>query len=130
MARNSEKQLSGLNRFLRAQEDEFLKEKIQKRPPLKTLNTAAEVRSWIPSIKKDISYCLHHLSGVRNYSEKKIAEFRERLQFLEREYERFVKKVRELDPDAIGTPGEAHKYYSKRKNLRRNQPKLMRLRAL
>ncbi|KAK9766114.1 hypothetical protein K7432_005045 [Basidiobolus ranarum] len=115
MSRNSEKQLSGLNRFLRAQEEESLKDKIQKRPPLKTLNTASEIKNWIPSIKRDISYCLHHLSGVRNYPEKKISEFQERLELLEREYERFVKKVKVLDPSTIGTPGEAHKYYSKRK---------------
>lgn len=40
-----------------------------------TLQTAAEVRKWIPSIKRDIFYCLRHLSGIRNYRETKMAEF-------------------------------------------------------
>eukprot|EP00002_Diphylleia_rotans_P017686 TRINITY_DN3431_c0_g1_i2.p1 TRINITY_DN3431_c0_g1~~TRINITY_DN3431_c0_g1_i2.p1 ORF type:complete len:163 (-),score=39.27 TRINITY_DN3431_c0_g1_i2:40-528(-) len=42
-------------------------------------------------------------------------EFRERLQELEIEYNRWVKKVKQLDPNCIGTPGEPHEYYSKKR---------------
>ncbi|KAL6043062.1 Dynein intermediate chain 2, ciliary [Balamuthia mandrillaris] len=87
-----------------------------------TLRTASEVRQWIPSIKAEMDHCLHHLSGVRNYSDSKIKEFQERLALLQREHKKWVRRVLELDPAAREggfTPGDPHPYLSKRK---RSQP--------
>jgi hypothetical protein len=79
------------------------------------LHTAAEIRQWIPSIKKEIDFCLRHLSGIRNYPDYKIKEFQERLAALETEYKRFVAKCKALDPTMPGVPGDPHPYISKRK---------------
>jgi len=59
---------------------------------------------------------LHHLSGVRNYPEYKITEFKERVAQLQEEYRRFVAKCIALDPvqKLIGTPGNPHSYVSKK----------------
>jgi len=115
MARNSEKNLTVLNRLYLQREAE--KNKKEKRPPLSRLDTAEEIRKWIPSIKQEINFCLRHLSGIRNYPEYKIREFKERLGSLEKEYKRFVSKCSALDPDTtiFSTPGDPHAYISKRK---------------
>eukprot|EP01127_Copromyxa_protea_P011105 TRINITY_DN2772_c0_g1_i1.p1 TRINITY_DN2772_c0_g1~~TRINITY_DN2772_c0_g1_i1.p1 ORF type:complete len:133 (+),score=22.19 TRINITY_DN2772_c0_g1_i1:23-421(+) len=115
MARNSEKNLAGLNRlWLKEQAD---KNKKASRPPLGSLKTAAEVRRWIPSIKAEIELCLRHLSGVRNYPEYKIKEFQQRLERLENEHKLFCAKCQKLDPvrASIAEPGKPHAYISKRK---------------
>eukprot|EP01112_Ceratiomyxa_fruticulosa_P012515 TRINITY_DN3469_c0_g1_i1.p1 TRINITY_DN3469_c0_g1~~TRINITY_DN3469_c0_g1_i1.p1 ORF type:complete len:144 (+),score=27.66 TRINITY_DN3469_c0_g1_i1:46-432(+) len=113
MARNEEKNVGVLNRlYLQSYYEE---QKKKKRPPLHTLSTAAEVRKWIPHIKGEINFCLHHLSGVRNYPEYKINEFKDRLEYVKKEYRKWVNRVLELDPDYIGTPGDHHAYISKRK---------------
>lgn len=115
MARNCEKHFVGLNRvFLNEQ---WKREEERTRPLLHTLTTAAEVRKWIPSIKKDMDYCLRQLSGARkhDYQEKKLVEFEQRVVQLEREHKRFVDKVFQLDPTQQGVPWEAKAYCSKRK---------------
>lgn len=115
MARNCEKHNVGLNRvFL---EQQWNREKELKRPPLHTLNTAADVRKWIPSIKKDIEYFLRQLSGARghDYQRSKYEEFENCVKELEKEYKQFVKKVFELDPNQPGIPWQPKGYISKRK---------------
>eukprot|EP00112_Aurelia_sp_Birch-Aquarium-sp1_P006977 Seg1762.3 transcript_id=Seg1762.3/GoldUCD/mRNA.D3Y31 product="Dedicator of cytokinesis protein 7" protein_id=Seg1762.3/GoldUCD/D3Y31 len=115
MARNCEKHFVGLNRvFL---EEQWKKDKEKKRPHLNALNTVAAVKEWIPSIKKEMNYCLQQLSGVRkhDYADSKIKEFEERVQYLEREHKRFVRKVFQLDPTTKGVPWEARPYTRKRK---------------
>lgn len=115
MARNCEKHFVGLNRV--HLEKQWKREEELTRPPLHTLTTAAEVRKWIPSIKKEMDYCLRQLGGARkhDYQEKKLQEFEERVKHLEREHKRFVAKVFELDPTQQGIPWEAKSYVSKRK---------------
>jgi len=58
---------------------------------------------------------LRHLSGIRNYSESKQSEFQERLDQLRVEYKRWTQRCLELDPTALGTPGQPQGYVSKRK---------------
>jgi hypothetical protein len=117
MARNEEKNLSELNRFYLQKLKEKEEETKEKRPHLNTLKSASEIKKWIPSIKSEILFCLRHLSGIRNYPEYKIKEFQERLEYLKREYRRWVKKCLELDPNTIGIPGEPHAYISEKKNF-------------
>ena len=115
MARNSEKHFVGLNRvFLNKQ---WEKEREQKRPHLDTLTTAADVRKWIPSIKKDLDYYLRQLSGARmhEYPPSKIEEFEQKVKYLEQNHKMFVKKVLELDSNQSGIPWEPKVYISKRK---------------
>ena len=115
MARNCEKHFVGLNRvFL---EEQWNREKERTRPPLYALKTADEVRKWIPSITKEIDYCLRQLSGARkhDYPENKLNEFEERVEKLRKEHKRFVDKVFELDPTQQGTPWKERAYVSKRK---------------
>lgn len=113
MARNSEKRLGGLNRFLEAKQK---KEKGPGRPPLYKLATADEVKKWIPSITKEIEYLLQQISSTsRNYQEKTIDGFKLRVDDLKKEHQRFVAKVQSLDPaykDVI--PWEPRGYRRKR----------------
>ena len=87
------------------------------RPPLGSLHSAQEVKKWIPSIKKELDYYLEQLSGARQhqYPENKIKDFEEKVQFLEKEYKRFVQKVFKLDPQTSGVPWQPRAYVSKRK---------------
>ncbi|XP_065069674.1 uncharacterized protein LOC135694742 isoform X2 [Rhopilema esculentum] len=114
MARNCEKHFVGLNRIFL--EEQWKKDKERKRPYLQSLNTGAEIKKWIPSIKRELNYCLQQLSGARghDYTDAKIKEFEERVQYLEREHKRFIQKLRQLDPSSSGVPWEARPY--KRKN--------------
>lgn len=82
-----------------------------------TLTTANEVKRWIPNIKAEIQFCLHHLSGVRNYPDYKIKEFKERLERLQNDHKRWVRRALELNPSEkyIGVPGEPHAYVSKKR---------------
>ncbi|CAB4003707.1 Hypothetical predicted protein [Paramuricea clavata] len=82
-----------------------------------SLHSAQEVKKWIPSIKKELDYCLEQLSGARQhqYPERKVKEFEEKVQLLEKEYKRFVQKVFELDPQTSGIPWQPRGYVSKRK---------------
>lgn len=122
MARNCEKHFVGLNRV--HLEKQWKRDEELKRPPLHTLTTASEVRKWIPSIKKDIDYCLRQLGGARkhDYQETKMQEFEERVEQLQREHKRFVAKVFELDPTQQGIPWEAKSYVRKRKVNETNSP--------
>lgn len=116
MARNYEKRYTGLNRFLEAKQQEGSQSKAP-RPPLHKLKTAEEAKKWIPSIRKEIEYCLQQISGVesRNYPEHKLKEFQERVEQLEREHQRFVEKVHALDPHTRGSiPWQPRAYSRKR----------------
>lgn len=117
MARNCEKHFVGLNRvFL---EEQWKRDEELKRPPLYKLQTAEEVRKWIPSISKEIDYCLRQLSGARGheYQESKKKDFEQRVQDLEKERKRFIQKVYQLDPTQKdkGVPWQPKSYVSKRK---------------
>nr|XP_047136572.1 uncharacterized protein LOC124813487 [Hydra vulgaris] len=115
MSRNSEKHFVGLNRiFLNEQ---WTIEKSLKRPALNQLVTADEVRKWIPSIKRDLEYYIQQLSGARKhkYTDSKLNEFEKKVSWLEKEHQRFVKKVFELDPNQHGIPWEPKSYSAKRK---------------
>eukprot|EP01114_Cavostelium_apophysatum_P016416 TRINITY_DN4663_c0_g1_i1.p1 TRINITY_DN4663_c0_g1~~TRINITY_DN4663_c0_g1_i1.p1 ORF type:complete len:255 (+),score=42.89 TRINITY_DN4663_c0_g1_i1:76-840(+) len=114
MARNSEKNLSELNRLYLAKQKEIEERTNKERPPLMSLNSASDIKKWIPSIKSDIFYCVRHMSGIRNYSDSKIREFQERLESLKKEYKRWVGRCLQLDPNTIGVPGEKHAYVSKK----------------
>ncbi|RDD38006.1 hypothetical protein TrispH2_010625 [Trichoplax sp. H2] len=120
MARNKEKQFSKLNRFLLAkqiEDDEAQGERLisKQRPPLRTLKTAEDVKKWIPSIKRELDYYLQQISGVRNYPEVKIKEFREKVDNLEIEHKRFIKKVYQLEPQTIDEPWKPRAYRSKKR---------------
>ncbi|CAI8006007.1 hypothetical protein GBAR_LOCUS4523 [Geodia barretti] len=64
------------------------------------LASAEDVKGWIPSIEKEISYLLKQIEGTgsRKHNDAKIEEFQERIDHLQREHKRFVAKVRSLDP--------------------------------
>ncbi|XP_078352845.1 uncharacterized protein LOC144637658 [Oculina patagonica] len=118
MARNCEKKLIGLNRLWLAKQQKEELEKNPKRPHLRSLNSATEVKRWIPGIKREMDYCLDQISGARQhrYPDTKIKEFENKVEELENEYKRFVKKVYELDPSTTGVPWQPRGYVSKRKN--------------
>jgi len=94
-------------------------EKNPRRPHLRSLKSAAEVKQWIPGIKREIDYCLDQISGARQhrYPDTKIKEFERKVEELEKEYKRFVNKVYELDPSTkvTGVPWQPRGYVSKRK---------------
>ena len=115
MARNCEKHLVRLNQVYIKQQQE--RDEERKRPRLQTLNTASEVKDWIPSIKRDMDYYLRQLSGARRhqYPPNKIEEFNLRVKQLEGEYKAFVQKSFKLDPNQKGVPWKAKGYVSKRK---------------
>jgi len=117
MARNSEKHFVGLNRMFL--EEQWKKEKERKRPNLSELKSARDVRKWIPSIKKEINYCIEQLSGARqhDYTDVKLKEFENRLAYLEREYKRFVQRVLELDPTSKEIPWTSRPYKRKHKHM-------------
>ncbi|KAJ7357764.1 hypothetical protein OS493_023239 [Desmophyllum pertusum] len=126
MARNSEKKLIGLNRlWLEKQQKEEL-ERRPKRPHLRSINSAAEVKRWIPGIKREMDYYLDQISGARQhrYPDMKIKEFENKVEELENEYKRFVKRVYELDPSTTGIPWQPRGYVSKRKNTERWQTEM------
>lgn len=116
MARNEEKQLGKLNRlWLQKERDEGrIKDVHEPRPKLATLNSAATVKKWIPSIKREIEYCLQQ-SQLSHYPERKIEEFRLHIEELEREYKRYVKKLRSLDPACKHKPWEPRAYTKRRR---------------
>ncbi|XP_052067036.1 uncharacterized protein LOC127706439 [Mytilus californianus] len=103
MARNEEKQLGRLNRlWLKQQKDEQHK-KNPKRPRLDDINTAEDIKHWLPSIKDDIDFCLKQ-SQVPCYPEAKIKEFNLKIDHLQRQYKAFVWKLRKLDPEVKQIP--------------------------
>ncbi|XP_058953956.2 uncharacterized protein [Pocillopora verrucosa] len=123
MARNCEKKLIGLNRLWLAKQQKDEEESRPKRPHLRSLNSASEVKKWIPGIKKELDYYLDQLSGARKhrYPDTKMKEFEKKVEELENEYKRFVKKVYELDPSTTSVPWQPRGYVSKRKTTDSSQ---------
>ncbi|TRZ03946.1 hypothetical protein DNTS_029289 [Danionella cerebrum] len=115
MARNEEKQLGKLNRlWLQKEKDEGrIRDVHEPRPKLVTLNSVASVKKWIPGIKREIEYYLQQ-SQLPHYPERKIEEFRQRIDELEREYKRYAKKLRSLDPTCKHKPWEPRAYTKRR----------------
>ncbi|KAK3592043.1 hypothetical protein CHS0354_019298 [Potamilus streckersoni] len=114
MARNEEKQFGRLNRlYLEKEKQEFLK-KHPPRPKLISLNSAEEIKKWLPSIKTDIDFCLKQ-SQVVCYPNTKIEEFSLRIESLSREYKFFLRKLKQLDPSVDIVPWTERAYSSKRK---------------
>ncbi|XP_058235427.1 uncharacterized protein si:dkey-86e18.1 isoform X1 [Hemibagrus wyckioides] len=99
MARNEEKQLGKLNRLWlqKEREEGRIKDVHVPRPKLATLNSVAAVKKWIPSIKNEIEYYLQQ-SQLSHYPERKIAEFQQQIERLEKEYKAYLNKLRFLDP--------------------------------
>uniref|UniRef100_A0AAY4CX44 Uncharacterized protein n=1 Tax=Denticeps clupeoides TaxID=299321 RepID=A0AAY4CX44_9TELE len=110
MARNAEKQLGKLNRLWlqKEREDGRIKD-ARPRPKLSSLNSSAAVKRWIPSIKSDMEYYLQQ-SQLSHYPERKIAEFQQHIEELEKEYKRFVRKLRTLDPSCKHHPWTPRAY--------------------
>ncbi|XP_067845804.1 pre-mRNA-splicing factor ISY1 homolog isoform X2 [Heptranchias perlo] len=115
MARNEEKQLGKLNRLWlqREKEEGRLREIHQNRPKLPSLNSAVEVKKWIPSIKTEIEYYLQQ-SQLSHYSERKIKEFQDHIEELQEEYQRYLWKLRRLDPSHKEHPWKPRAYTRKR----------------
>ncbi|XP_039590916.1 uncharacterized protein si:dkey-86e18.1 isoform X2 [Polypterus senegalus] len=78
-----------------------------------TLNSAAAVKKWIPSIKNEMDYCLQQ-SQLPHYPERKIAEFQERIERLRAEYQNYLRKLRALDPVNKEHPWKPRGYSKKR----------------
>ncbi|KAK3089258.1 hypothetical protein FSP39_002146 [Pinctada imbricata] len=114
MARNEEKQLGRLNRLhLKKIHDDYEK-KNPRRPKLETLSSTDDIRQWIPSIKKDIDFCLKQLQ-VPCYPERKIAEINVRITHLQGEYKAFVRKLREIDPKIKEIPWQDRPYQDRKR---------------
>ncbi|XP_067240879.1 uncharacterized protein si:dkey-86e18.1 [Chanodichthys erythropterus] len=115
MARNEEKQFGKLNRLWlqKEREEGRIKDVNVSRPKLATLNSVAAVKKWMPSIKKEIEYYLQQ-SQLSHYPERKIDEFRLHIEELEREYKRYLKKLRSLDPTCKHKPWEPRAYTKRR----------------
>lgn len=122
MARNEEKQLGKLNRLWlqKEREEGRIKDVHVSRPKLATLNSVAAVKKWIPSIKKEIEYYLQQ-SQLSHYPERKIDEFHQHIEDLQREYKRYLKKLRSLDPTCKHTPWEPRSYTKKRQEPINNE---------
>ncbi|KAM9761960.1 uncharacterized protein ACNS7B_004195 [Menidia menidia] len=115
MARNEEKQQGRLNRLWlqKEREEGRLKDVLERRPKLSTLNSASSVKKWIPSIKSEIEYYLQQ-SQLFHYPERKIAEFQLRIEALEKEYKSFMTKLRILDPSCKHSPWTLRAYCKRR----------------
>ncbi|XP_070688748.1 uncharacterized protein [Pempheris klunzingeri] len=115
MARNEEKQQGRLNRLWlqKEREEGRLKDAIERRPKLSTLNSASSVKKWIPSIKSEIEYYLQQ-SQLSHYPERKIAEFQQHIEALEREYKSFITRLRVLDPSCKHKPWTPRAYCKRR----------------
>ncbi|KAM3915760.1 uncharacterized protein RB166_018003 [Leptodactylus fuscus] len=115
MARNEEKQQGKLNRlWLRREKEEGRVISVSgDRPRLSALHTAAEVKRWIPSIKREMEYYLEQ-SQLIHYSDRKIEEFQEKLEALKKEYQSHLWKLRRLDPACKEHPWKPRGYTRKR----------------
>ncbi|XP_053700106.1 uncharacterized protein si:dkey-86e18.1 [Synchiropus splendidus] len=118
MARNEEKQQGRLNRLWlqREREEGRLKDPKPQRPKLSTLNSASSVKKWIPSIKKEMEYCLQQ-SQLAHYPERKIAEFHLQIEALEKEYKSFIRKLHLLDPTCKDHPWTPRAYRKRRAEM-------------
>ncbi|KAF5900561.1 ankyrin-3-like, partial [Clarias magur] len=90
-----------------------IKDVHESRPKLATLNSVAAVKKWIPSIKKEIEYYLQQ-SQLSHYPERKIAEFQQRIEQLEKEYKAYLNKLHLLDPSCKHQPWTPRAYTKKR----------------
>ncbi|XP_062510085.1 uncharacterized protein LOC134186183 [Corticium candelabrum] len=119
MARNSEKQLSSLNRWLLEKERKEKEKKHPPRPNLSALSSASEIRQWLPNLKSELEYCLTQMGGVRNYTDKKTREFEEKVEALQQEYQRYLRKLRyfESQEGVSTTHGNVRPYVSKKRRL-------------
>ncbi|XP_076134083.1 uncharacterized protein LOC143116692 isoform X3 [Alosa pseudoharengus] len=114
MARNEEKQYGRLNRlWIQKEKEEGRIKDVHSRPKLSTLNSVNAVRKWMPSIKDEIEYYLQQ-SQLSHYPERKIAEFKLHIEELEREYKRFLNKLRALDPSHKHHPWTPRAYAKRR----------------
>ncbi|XP_011613040.1 uncharacterized protein [Takifugu rubripes] len=115
MARNEEKQQGRLNRLWlqKEREEGRLKNVHERRPKLSTLNSATSVKKWIPSIKSEIEYYLRQ-SQLSHYPERKITEFQQNIDALEKEYKKFIAKLRVLDPSCKHKPWTPRPYCKRR----------------
>nr|XP_057930302.1 uncharacterized protein si:dkey-86e18.1 [Doryrhamphus excisus] len=115
MARNEEKQHGKLNRLWlqKEREEGRLKDVQEQRPKLSTLNSACSVKKWIPSIMKEMEYYLQQ-SQLTHYPERKIAEFQLKIEALEKEYKRFITKLKVLDPTCNHKPWTPRAYLKRR----------------
>ncbi|XP_071983547.1 uncharacterized protein [Engystomops pustulosus] len=115
MARNEEKQLGRLNRLWLQKErkEGRVRDVSGERPRLSALHSAAEVRRWIPSIKREMEYYLEQ-SQLTHYSDRKIEEFQEKIESLKKEYQSYLWKVRRLDPSCKEHPWKPRGYTRKR----------------
>ncbi|KAL5017574.1 hypothetical protein ScPMuIL_007163 [Solemya velum] len=120
MARNEEKQLGRLNRMLLKKQHDEEREKNPPRPKLSTLQTANDVKKWLPTIKRDIDFCLKQ-SQVTCYPERKIEEYSQKIDYLQREYRAFIRKLRALDPKSEVLPW-TERGYSARKSKVQDRP--------
>ncbi|KAI4829054.1 hypothetical protein KUCAC02_023117 [Chaenocephalus aceratus] len=115
MARNEEKQQGKLNRLWlqKEREEGRIKDVHERRPKLSTLNSASSVKKWILGIKNEIEYYLQQ-SQLSHYPERKITEFQLRIEALEKEYKRFITKLRVLDPACKHKPWTPRAYCKRR----------------
>ncbi|XP_036437439.1 uncharacterized protein si:dkey-86e18.1 [Colossoma macropomum] len=128
MARNEEKQLGKLNRLWlqKEREEGRIKDVTEPRPKLATLNSVAAVKKWIPSIKNEIEYYLQQ-SQLSHYPERKIAEFQQQIEQLEKEYKRYLNKLRSLDPTCKHKPWTPRAYSKRRQDSDSGQCTVKRL---
>jgi len=114
MASNEEKARTQLNRLYDAKKEKTTEDK-HYIPPLASLETAQQVKRYIPRIRRDISFCLRQIGGKKRFRDYKIEEFKERLDKLKIQYRRFNRKALQLDPNMISLPGKKHAYIPKSK---------------
>ncbi|KAL4237034.1 hypothetical protein ACF0H5_005418 [Mactra antiquata] len=114
MARNEEKHAGRLNRLWLQQLDEERLKKNPIRPGLGSLKTSADIKKWIPSIKKDIEFYLKQ-SQVGCYPERKISEFTSKIESLTKEYKAYLRKYRELEGSTADVPWTDKPYTRKHK---------------
>lgn len=103
MARNEEKQWARLNRLHLEKEKQEYANAHPKRPRLRSLNTVAQIRTWLPDVKREIDFCLKQ-AQVTCYSEQKVAEYLDRVEKLKGSYKALCDKLRRLDPSFADVP--------------------------
>ncbi|XP_014661846.1 PREDICTED: uncharacterized protein LOC106804943 [Priapulus caudatus] len=86
------------------------------RPNLSTLNSAESIKKWIPSIKADIDFYLKQ-SEVPCYPEWKIEEFQTEIEYLQRQYKSFVRKLQKIEPTTTEIPWTERAYKVKKRSL-------------
>ncbi|XP_056133682.1 uncharacterized protein si:dkey-86e18.1 isoform X2 [Lampris incognitus] len=105
-----------------------LKDVHERRPKLSTLNSTSSVKKWIPSIKSEIEYYLQQ-SQLSHYPERKIVEFQMCIEALEKEYKRFITKLRVLDPSCKDKPWTPRAYVKRRADIQDSPNTVMKLRC-